>query len=72
MLHLMHLRIRKTAHVTEFGIFSITVFRGARAGRSGWEFNWAVRTLVIAVCYARSTNGISHSFCCGTRHLAMQ
>jgi len=52
MLHLMHFGIRKTAHVTEFGIFSITVFRGARAGRSGWEFNWAVRTLVIAVCYA--------------------
>ena len=52
MLYLMHFGIRKAAHVTEFGIFSITVFRGVRAGRSGWKFNWAVTTLVIAVLYA--------------------
>jgi VanZ family protein len=52
MLHLFHSGIRKAAHVTEFGIFSITVFRGIRAGRSGWKFNWAFATLVIAVLYA--------------------
>ena len=52
MLRLIHFGIRKTAHVTEFGIFSIAVFRGIRAGRSGWKFNWAVTTLVIAVLYA--------------------
>jgi VanZ family protein len=52
MLHLLHSGIRKAAHVTEFGIFSITVFRGIRAGRSGWKFNWAFATLVIAVLYA--------------------
>lgn len=51
-LHLMHVGIRKSAHVTEFGIFSITVFRWVRAGRSGWRFNWALATLVIAVLYA--------------------
>src|SRR6266853_2175236 len=45
MLHLLHSGIRKAAHVTEFGIFSITVFRGIRAGRSGWKFNWAFTTL---------------------------
>jgi VanZ family protein len=49
ILHLMHVGIRKTAHVTEFGIFSITVFRGVRGGRYGWKFNWALATLVIAV-----------------------
>jgi VanZ family protein len=52
MLHLMHSGIRKMAHVTEFGIFSITVFRGIRARRSGWRFSWAFTTLVIAVLYA--------------------
>jgi VanZ family protein len=52
MLHLFHSGIRKAAHVTEFGIFSITVFRGIRAGRSGWKFNWAFATLVIAGLYA--------------------
>ena len=48
----LHSGIRKAAHVTEFGIFSITVFRGIRAGRSGWKFKWAFATLVIAVLYA--------------------
>ena len=48
----MHVLIRKIAHVAEFGIFSITVFRGVRAGRSGWRASWAFATLVTAVAYA--------------------
>ena len=40
------------AHVTEFGLFSITVFRGIRGGRFGWRFSWALATLAIAVAYA--------------------
>jgi VanZ family protein len=52
MLHLMHVGIRKMAHVTEFGLFSITVFHGIRGGRFGWRFSWAVGTLVIAVIYS--------------------
>jgi VanZ family protein len=51
-LYLMHGLIRKMAHVTEFGVFSITVFRGVRAGRSGWRLSWALTTLFIAVSYA--------------------
>ena len=52
MLRLMHVGIRKMAHVTEFGLFSITVFHGIRRGRFGWRFSWALATLVIAVTYA--------------------
>jgi len=52
MLHLMHIGIRKLAHITEFGVFSITVFHGVRGGRSGWRLDWAVITLLIAVAYA--------------------
>jgi len=52
MLHLMHIGVRKMAHITEFGIFSITVFRGVRAGRNGWRLSWAFATLVVAVAYA--------------------
>jgi VanZ family protein len=52
MLHLMHVGIRKLAHVVEFGAFSVTVFRGVRAGRSGWRWSWALTTLVVAVGYA--------------------
>ena len=51
-LHLMHIGIRKMAHVTEFGLFSITVFHGIRGGRFGWRFKWALATLFIAVAYA--------------------
>lgn len=51
-LHVMHVLIRKIAHVAEFGIFSITIFRGVRAGRSGWRASWAFATLVIAIAYA--------------------
>jgi len=52
LLHLMHVGIRKLAHVAEFGLFSITVFHGIRAERSGWQLNWALATLFIAVAYA--------------------
>ena len=52
MLHLMHMGIRKLAHISEFGVFSITVFHGVRGGRSGWRLDWAVITLLIAVAYA--------------------
>ena len=48
----MHTAIRKLAHVTEFGVFSIAVFHGIRAGRRGWNFQWALFTLLIAVSYA--------------------
>lgn len=51
-LYLMHVGIRKLAHVTEFGIFSITVFHGVRGNRSGWRWSWAILTLLIAVAYA--------------------
>jgi len=51
-LRIMHILIRKGAHVTEFGIFSIAVFRGVRAERHGWKFSWAVITFLIAVSYS--------------------
>jgi VanZ family protein len=52
MLRVMHFGIRKLAHVTEFGVFSVTVFQGVRGGRPGWRFDWALYTLLIAVSYA--------------------
>jgi VanZ family protein len=52
LLHQMHIGIRKLAHVTEFGVFSVTVFHGIRAERRGWRWTWALATLLIAVVYA--------------------
>lgn len=51
-VRLMHIGIRKAAHVTEFGVFSVAVFHGIRANRSGWKLQWAVLTLLIALGYA--------------------
>jgi hypothetical protein len=65
MLRVMHVGIRKLAHVTEFGLFSITVFHGICGGRSGWRFSWALATLVIAVAYASmDTSGTNPSCPC--------
>lgn len=51
-VHVLHVGIRKLAHIVEFGTFSILVFRGVRAGRSGWRISWALWTLLIIACYA--------------------
>jgi len=51
-LHLMHLLIRKLAHVTEFAALSITIFHGIRGPRHGWKPDWALLTLLIAIAYA--------------------
>jgi VanZ family protein len=51
-LHLMHVGIRKLAHVVEFGAFSISLFHGIRGPRRGWRWSWAISTLLLAVAYA--------------------
>ncbi len=51
-LRLLHFGIRKAAHITEFGVFSIAVFHGVRRQRYGWRPEWAMITLLIAVGYA--------------------
>jgi len=52
LLHSLHTGIRKMAHIVEFSVFSILVFRACRAGRQGWRPGWAVATLLIAVACA--------------------
>ncbi len=52
LLHRLHMGIRKIAHILEFGIFSILIFRAWRSGRQGWCLSWAVATLLIATAYA--------------------
>ncbi len=47
-LRLIHFGIRKAAHITEFGVFSIALFHGVRGGRYGWRPEWALITVLIA------------------------
>ncbi|HET7106133.1 MAG TPA: VanZ family protein [Candidatus Acidoferrum sp.] len=51
-LLLLHFGIRKAAHITEFGFFSIAVFRGIRGERQGWRPEWALIALFMAAGYA--------------------
>jgi VanZ family protein len=50
-LRLMHFGIRKLAHITEFGAFSVAIFHGIRGPRHGWKLTWAIFTLLIASGY---------------------
>ena len=51
-LALMHVVIRKSAHVTEYFIFSIFLVRGLRGQDRGWKLRWAIWAIVIAAGYA--------------------
>ena len=51
-LMLWHIRIRKSAHLAEFFIFSLLVLRGIRGGRAGWRLTWGLASVAIAADYA--------------------
>src|SRR5258708_26185894 len=48
-LRLIHFGIRKAAHITEFGVFSIALFHGVRGGRFGSQPTRALITVLIAI-----------------------
>jgi len=48
----MHFLIRKSAHFTEYFVFSLLVLRGIRGERKGWALRWALATVAVVACYA--------------------
>jgi VanZ family protein len=53
-LETIHLAIRKSAHITEYFIFSLLLWRAIRAQRSGWKLDWALTAIAIAAAYGAS------------------
>jgi VanZ family protein len=51
-LELLHAIIRKTAHLAEYFIFSILLFRALRGEQTGWKLRWAISAIAIAAGYA--------------------
>jgi VanZ family protein len=50
----IHHLIRKSAHLTEYGIFSLLTFRAVRGPRLGWTLKWALLAVAIAAAYGAS------------------
>ena len=51
-LHRVHGAIRKMAHLFEYAVFSVLVFRGVRGGRQGWRLSWTLPTVAVVAAYA--------------------
>jgi VanZ family protein len=51
-LELLHAIIRKSAHLTEYFIFSILLMRALRGQERGWKLRWAIWAVVLAAGYA--------------------
>lgn len=49
---LLHLLIRKSAHVTEYGILGALLFRAIRNERTGWRGRWAILAVAITMAIA--------------------
>ena len=47
-----HFVIRKTAHFSEYFIFSLFLMRGMRGRDHGWKLRWAIWAVVIAAAYS--------------------
>jgi VanZ family protein len=48
----MHFFIRKSAHFTEYFVFSFLLFRSVRGKNRGWQLRWAIWALLIAAGYS--------------------
>jgi VanZ family protein len=53
-LDFLHFLIRKGAHLFEYFIFSVLLFRAVRAPAEGWNPRWAATALLLAAVFAAS------------------
>jgi VanZ family protein len=51
-IEIIHLLIRKSAHITEYFVFSLLTLEAIRGDRRGWNWRWGITAIVIAAVYA--------------------
>jgi VanZ family protein len=51
-LEVMHVIIRKSAHLTEYFILGVLLHRALRGDERGWKLRWALWAIAIAAAYA--------------------
>ena len=51
-LEILHAVIRKSAHLTEYFVLGLLLYRALRGREQGWQLKWAVWAAAIAACYA--------------------
>lgn len=51
-LDVIHLVIRKCAHLVEYFIFSLLVLHSIRGERKGWHWRWGLIAIAVATGYA--------------------
>ena len=51
-LDVIHLVIRKYAHLVEYFIFSLLVLHSIRGERKGWQWRWGLIAIAVAAGYA--------------------
>ena len=50
----LHDFLRKCAHLSEYFVFGVLLFRAIRTPRQGWQLSWAFLAILIAAFYASS------------------
>jgi VanZ family protein len=53
-IDVLHEFIRKCAHVFEYSVLSVLLFRAVRAPHRGWQFRWAATAVILAALFATS------------------
>jgi VanZ family protein len=53
-IELLHVVVRKCAHVFEYFVFGWLLFRAFRGNRHGWTVRWAARAIIFAAVFATS------------------
>lgn len=52
LFDLVHITIRKGAHLAEYGILGLLLLRAIRAERTYWNFRWCLAAIAVAAAVA--------------------